>query len=312
MQVSWRLAAVFGGLMLAASAGCKSESVAEISIDGSSTVYPVSEAVAEAFSLANSDVRVSVGFSGTGGGMKKFYAEEIDIADASRGMKDAEAEMCEAVGLEFIRLSVAFDGLAVVVNPQNDWCDSLTVEQLKKIWQPDDPAQKWSDLNPEWPDEKIVLYGPGHDSGTFDYFTEEIVGESKSSRGDFAASEDDNTLVIGVSGDKHALGYFGFAYYIENQDKLKLLGVDNGDGPVQPSMETVMDNSYEPLSRPLYIYVSKKALERPEVKKFVKFYMDQAAEQSKKVGYVPVPEEVAVENATTLEAALNVTLEAAQ
>ncbi len=284
--------------------GCGPKGNQEISINGSSTVYPISEAVAEEFGKANRGTKVTVGFSGTGGGMKQFSAGEIDICDASRGMKDAEAAKCKEAGIDFIRLSVAYDGLAVVVNPENDWCDSLTVEQLKKIWQPQNPAQKWSELNPEWPDEKIVLYGPGTDSGTFDYFTEEIVGEAKASRGDYAQSEDDNTLVTGVAGDKHAMGYFGFAYYIENQEKLKLLGVDSGDGPVKPSMETVMDNSYAPLSRPLYIYVNNKSLGRPDVAKFVKFYLTQAAALAEEVGYVPVPADVEAENQQTLNAVI--------
>lgn len=277
---------------------------AKINIDGSSTVYPISEAVAEEFSKTHPKAEIGVGFSGTGGGMKKFSAGEIDIADASREMKPAEAEKCKEGGIEFIRLSVAFDGLAVVVNPENEWCDSLTVEQLKKIWQPENPAQKWSDIDSSWPDEKIVLYGPGTDSGTFDYFTEEIVGEAKSSRADYSPSEDDNTLVTGVAGNKYAMGYFGYAYYAENQGKLKVLGVDSGDGPVKPSMETVMDNSYTPLARPLFIYVNKKSLEQPLVKEFVKFYMEQAADLAKEVGYVPVPAEIAAENQATMDANL--------
>ncbi|MCA9240878.1 MAG: PstS family phosphate ABC transporter substrate-binding protein [Planctomycetales bacterium] len=301
MHVSRVFTAVLASAGLLTLTGCPQAQQSEISIDGSSTVFPVSEAVAEEFSNAHPSVEVSVGFSGTGGGMKKFAAGEIDIADASRAMKDEEAAKCGEAGIEFIRLSVAYDGLAVVLNPENDWCDSLTVEELKKIWTPDDPAQKWSDVNPDWPDEKIVLYGPGTDSGTFDYFTEEIVGEAKASRSDYSASEDDNTLVTGVAGDKYALGYFGFAYYLNNQEKLKLMAVDGGSGPVKPSMETVMDNSYAPLSRPLYIYVNKKSLARPEVKDFVKFYMEKAAELSKDVGYVPVPDDQAAENQTTLE-----------
>lgn len=306
MKLSRYCAVVLGAALFASSVGCPPPAAEkQISIDGSSTVYPVSEAVAEEFSDKNPNVKVAVGFSGTGGGMKKFAAGEIDICDASRAMKDAEAEKCKEAGIEFIELSVAFDGLAVVVNPDNDWCDSLTVDQLKQIWQPESPAQTWKEIDESFPEEKLVLYGPGTDSGTFDYFTEEIVGETKASRADYGASEDDNVIVNGVSGDKHALGYFGFAYYIENQDKLKLVGVDNGDGAVKPSMETVMDNSYKPLARPLYIYVNLESLKRPEVAEFVKFYMSQAAALSKEVGYVPVPEDVAKENATTLEAAMS-------
>lgn len=283
-----------------ASGGEVASTDKSIEIDGSSTVYPVSEAVAEEFSKTHPDADVTVAFKGTGGGMKRFAAGEIDIADASREMKDKEAAMCEEAGIDFVRLSVAFDGIAVVVNPANDWCENLTVEQLKKIWSPEKEVSKWSDLDPAWPDKDIKLFGPGTDSGTFDYFTEEIVGEAKKSRDDFTPSEDDNMLVKGVVGDKHALGYFGFAYYIENKESLKLLGVDGGDGPVQPSMETVMDNSYTPLARPLFIYVSKKSLERPLVKEFVKYYMENAAELAKEVGYVPVPNDVAAENEEVL------------
>lgn len=288
-----------------ASGGGAADSVSgDISIDGSSTVYPVSAAVAEEFGASHAEANPIVKLSGTGGGMKKFAAGEIDIADASREMKPSEAEKCEEAGIEFIRLSVAYDGLAVVVHPDNDWCDSLTVEQLKKIWQPDDHVENWSDLNPDWPEEKIELYGPGTDSGTFDYFTEEIVGEAKASRTDYSPSEDDNVIVNGVSNNKYAMGYFGYAYYAENSGKLKVLGVDNGDGPVEPSMETVMDNSYAPLSRPLFIYVSKKSLERPVVAEFCNFYLTKAAELAEEVGYVPVPDDVAAENQKTLKSAL--------
>lgn len=275
-----------------------------IKIDGSSTVYPVSFAVAEEFSKANPNANVTVAFSGTGGGMKQFGVGEIDIADASRPMKDKEAAICAENGIEFIKLSVAYDGIAVVVNPGNDWCDTLSVEQLKKLWTPDSPAKTWKDLDPTWPDEEVKLFGPGTDSGTFDYFTEEIVGETKKSRADYTPSEDDNMLVTGVSGDKYALGYFGFAYYVENKDKLKLLGVDAGSGPVKPSMETVMDNSYTPLARPLFIYVSKASLKNEVTKEFVKFYLANAAELSKEVGYVPAPAEVAAENEAALAGAL--------
>lgn len=297
-----RLAHVVALLCLSVTAGCTQEE--PIKIDGSSTVYPVSEAVAEEFSKQNPEVKVTVGFSGTGGGMKKFAAGEISIADASRPMKDHEAALCAKNGVEFIKLSVAFDGIAVVVNPENDWCETLTVEQLAKLWTPDSPAKTWQDLDPAWPAEEIKLFGPGTDSGTFDYFTEEIVGETKKSRSDYTPSEDDNMLVTGVAGDKHALGYFGFAYYVENAKRLKLVGIDGGEGPVKPSLETVMDNSYQPLARPLFIYVSKSALKEPTTKAFVEFYLDNAAELSKEVGYVPAPADVAAENASTLSSAL--------
>ena len=276
-----------------------------VKIDGSSTVYPVSEAVAEEFRAVQPKIRVTVGVSGTGGGMKKFIAGEVDICDASRAMKEKEANACKEQGIEFIELSVAFDGLAVIVNPKNDWCDCLTVGQLKELWRPESGVKQWKDLDPKWPAKDIKLYGPGTDSGTFDYFTEAIVGESKASRADYTASEDDNVLVTGVSEDADALGYFGYAYYDENKDKLKLLAVDGGKGCVNPSLETVRNNTYEPLSRPLFIYVRKSALERPEVVAFVKFYMENAAALSKDVGYVPVSEEVQKKNMETFNGALS-------
>jgi len=211
-------------------------------------------------------------------------------------MKDTESRGAEAAGVEYIRLEVAFDGLAVVLNPRNDWCDSMTVDQLKELWRPESAVKKWSDLNTDWPAEKIVLYGPGHDSGTFDSFTQSIVGESGASRADYTASEDDNVLVTGVEGERYALGYFGYAYYAENKDRLKLLGVDNGNGPVQPSEETVRDGSYSPLSRPLYLYVRKSALAKQDVKDFIRFYLDNSAILSREVGYVPVSDEAAKKN----------------
>ncbi len=261
-------------------------------IDGSSTVFPVSEAVAEEFGLQNPDVRVSVGVSGTGGGFKKFCAGETDISDASRPIKQSEIEMCTENGIEFIELPVAFDGLTVVVNPQNDWATCMTVEDLKTIWEPSAQGviTKWSQVRPEWPDEPLSLYGPGTDSGTFDYFTDAIVGEEGASRGDYTASEDDNVLVQGVANDQYALGYFGFAYYVENQDKLKAVAIDGGNGCVEPSVETINNGTYQPLSRPIFIYVSTKALERPEVEAFVNFYLDNAAELAEEVGYVGLPE----------------------
>lgn len=276
-----------------------------VKIDGSSTVYPVSEAVAEEFGAVHPKVRPIVGISGTGGGMKKFIAGEIDICDASRGMKEKEATACKEKGIEFIELSVAFDGLAVIANPKNTWCDCLTVGQLKELWRPESGVKQWKDLDPKWPAKEIKLYGPGTDSGTFDYFTEAIVGEEKASRADYTASEDDNVLVTGVQSDEYALGYFGYAYYAENEDKLKLLAVDGGKGCTKPSLETVRDNSYAPLSRPLFIYVRKSALERPEVEAFVKFYLDNAAQLAKEVGYVPVSDEVEKQNQDALKGALS-------
>ena len=283
------------------SAGGSSSSGGSIAIDGSSTVYPVTEAVAEEFRAVDPDIRVTVGYAGTGGGMKKFIAGSIDICGASRAIKDTEKQSCEEAGAEYVELEVAFDGLAVVVHAENDWCSQLTVAQLKELWRPESAVQMWSDLNPKWPAEKIRLYGPGTDSGTFDYFTKAIVGEEGASRADYTASEDDNVLVTGVQEDRHALGYFGYAYYAENEDKLQLLGVDGGDGPVQPTEATVRDGSYAPLSRPLYLYVRKSSLERGDVKKFIRFFLDNGAELAREVGYVPISDEAAAKNETRLK-----------
>jgi len=272
-----------------------------VAIDGSSTVFPVTQAVAEEFKKVQPKVRVSVGVSGTGGGFKKFIAGTIDICDASRGIKDSEREKCDKAGVEFAELEVAFDGLAVIVNPENDWCESLTVDQLKELWRPESGVKKWSDLNPEWPAEDIELYGPGTASGTFDYFTKAIVGKEGASRADYTMSEDDNVLVTGIQADKYSLGYFGFAYYLENKDKLKLLGVDNGSGAVKPSEETVRGGTYKPLSRPLYIYMRTSALKKKQVKDFVDFYMEKGGSLVKEVGYVPVSDEVAARNAEALK-----------
>ncbi len=272
-----------------------------VAIDGSSTVFPVTQAVAEEFKKVQPKVRVSVGVSGTGGGFKKFIAGTIDICDASRGIKDSEREKCDKAGVEFAELEVAFDGLAVIVNPENDWCESLTVDQLKELWRPESGVKKWSDLNPEWPAEDIELYGPGTASGTFDYFTKAIVGKEGASRADYTMSEDDNVLVTGIQADKYSLGYFGFAYYLENKDKLKLLGVDNGSGAVKPSEETVRGGTYKPLSRQLYIYVRTSALKKKQVKDFVDFYMEKGGSLVKEVGYVPVSDEVAARNAEALK-----------
>lgn len=261
-----------------------------IAIDGSSTVYPVTEAVAEEFNAKYPDVKVSVGFSGTGGGMSKFIAKEIDIADASRKIKSSEAEAATAAGIEYLEIKVGFDGLSVLVNPENTWVTSLTVEQLKEMWKPGSTIMNWSDIDPTWPNEKIVFYAPGVDSGTFDYFTEAIVGELDAMRSDYTGSEDDNVLVQGIAGDKYAIGFFGFAYYEENADKLKLVGVDKGAGAVVPSFETIADGTYAPLSRPLYIYVNKASLEREEVLEFVTFYLENAKELVADVGYVPLPD----------------------
>lgn len=261
-----------------------------IEIDGSSTVFPVSEAVAEEFHKIHPDVRVNVGVSGTGGGFKRFTVGEIDISDASRHIKDKEAQAAADNGIEYYPLRVAMDGLSVLVSPDNDFVECLSVEQLKAIWEPGSAVSSWNDVDPAFPDKKIVLYGPDTDSGTFDYFTEEVVGEAQASRADYTASADDNVLVQGIAGGRYSLGYFGYAYYAENTDKLKLVAVDSGNGCVTPTSETIENGTYSPLSRPLFIYVSKQSLERPEVKAFVEFYLDNAAELAQEVGYIRLGE----------------------
>jgi len=263
-----------------------------VKIDGSSTVYPITEAVAEEFRVDNPEVKVTIGISGTGGGFKKFGRGETDISDASRPIKQEEIDLCKENNISYVDLEVAYDGLAVIVNPENNWVDHVTVDELKKLWEP--AAQgvilKWNQIRPEWPDEEIHLFGPGVASGTFDYFTEAVVGESGSSRGDFTASEDDNVLVQGVAGDKYGLGFFGLAYYEENADKLKLVAVDGGEGPVLPNIETVSNGTYQPLSRPLFIYINSTAAKRKEVQEFVRFYIENAPVLSEEVGYVSLPE----------------------
>lgn len=265
-----------------------------IDIDGSSSVYPVTEAVAEEFRVDHGDVRVTVGVSGTGGGFKKFARGEIDIANASRPIKKEEAEAVRASGHDFIEIPVAYDGLAVVVSPQNDFVDHLTVEELKKIWEPaaQGKIKSWAQVRDGFPDVPLRLYGAGTSSGTYDYFTEAITGKSKSSRGDYTASEDDNVLVQGVSSDIGGLGYFGLAYYTENKSRLKLVGIDNGKGIVFPTDATVTSGEYSPLSRPEFIYIHSASANKPEVKDFVKFYMQQAPALVKEVGYVPLPADV--------------------
>ena len=300
-------AAMFSGCGPKQSAtGTAGQVTGSVKVDGSSTVYPVTEAVAEELRTVHPGIQVTVGISGTGGGMKKFTAGEIDICNASRAIKQLEADKCAAQGVEFIELEVAYDGLAIVINPENDWCDCLTVEQLRELWRPESAVKKWSDLNPAWPAEEIRLYGPGTDSGTFDYFTKAIVGEEKASRADYTASEDDNVLVTGVMNSRYALGYFGYAYYAENKDKLKLLAVDGGDGCIKPSMETVRSMSYKPLSRPLFIYVRTDSLQQPATRDFVKFYMQSADQLAGEVGYVPVSQQAAEINQKRLAAAIGV------
>jgi phosphate transport system substrate-binding protein len=262
-----------------------------VQVDGSSTVYPIAEAVAEEFQRLHPDTRVTVGVSGTGGGFKRFCAGEIDIADASRPIKDSEAEACQQAGIGYSELRVAWDGLSVVTNPSNDFVACLTVDELKRIWEPGSQVGNWSQVRQGFPDKELVLYGPGTDSGTFDYFTEAIVGEEDASRPDYTASEDDNVLVQGVEGDAGALGYFGFAYYEENVDRLKLLGVDGGAGCIQPSVETIETGAYAPLSRPLFVYVSDRGLAKPQVERFVEFFLQEGPELVRAVGYIPLQPE---------------------
>ena len=281
-------------LLLAASA-CKRGGGDSIQIDGSSTVFPINQAVAEEFHKQKGG-RVTVGVSGTGGGFKKFCRGEIAIAGASRPIKESEVAQCKAAGIEFVELPIAFDGLAVAVHPKNDWVDHMTVEELKTIWAPESQGKvlKWSQVREGWPDSDLHLFGPGIDSGTYDYFTQAIVGKEHSSRGDFTSSEDDHVLVQGVSTDPAGLGFFGYAYYAENKDKLKLVPIDdgnasNGDGPVAPSPETVENGTYQPLSRPIFIYVSTKAAEKPEVASFVEFFLAEGPALAGKVGYIALP-----------------------
>jgi phosphate transport system substrate-binding protein len=288
------IAAVFLLAACNSNSSKKSEKLSgTIKIDGSSTVYPITEAVAEEFRVDQPDVQVTIGISGTGGGFKKFGRGETDLSDASRPIKQKEIDACAENNISYVDLTVAFDGLAVLVNPENDWVDHFTVAELKKLWEPaaQGVIMKWNQIRPEWPNEEIHLYGPGVASGTYDYFTEAIVGESGSSRGDFTASEDDNVLVQGIASDKFGLGFFGLAYYEENQDKLSLVAVDGGNGPVVPNIETVSNGTYTPLSRPLFIYINSTAAAKVEVQEFVNFYLANAPVLSKEVGYVPLPAE---------------------
>ena len=290
------------GLVLAATASAcgggssaTSTAPALIAIDGSSTVFPVSEAVAEEFQKKNPAVRITVGTSGTTGGFQKFCRGETVISDASRPIGASEIEACGKAGITYIELPVAYDGLTVVVNPKNTWATSMTVAELKKLWAPEAQGKitRWNQIRTGWPDKEIHLFGAGSDSGTFDYFTEVIAGKARSSRGDYTSSEDDNILVQGVSGDEYALGYMGLAYYEHNKDKVKVVAIDdekadNGAGPIAPGFETVRSGTYRPLSRPLFIYVSTAALNRPEVAEFVQFYVNAETSLIREIGFVPL------------------------
>ena len=273
------------------------KSVETVLIDGSSTVYPITMAIDKEFEKTGKKIRISLGISGTSGGFKKFCAGEIDIANASRPIKKTEAAQCEKNGIAFIELPVAFDGLAVVVHPENTWCNHLAVSELKRLWtsEAQGTIMKWSDIRKEWPKKDIHLFGAGYESGTYDYFTAAIVGTEHSSREDFTSSEDDNILVQGIASDRHALGFFGLGYYERNHDILKLVAIDdendtNGKGPVLPSIQTVSDGTYQPLSRPVFIYVNKSSIEtKKAVREYVHFYLSHAKKFVREAGYIPLP-----------------------
>lgn len=283
---------------LAFLVGCKRpDQNTAIRMDGSSTVFPISEAVAEAFLGQRAGARVTVGISGTGGGFKKFCNGETEGSNASRPIKPTEVAACEKAGIQYVELPVAYDGITIIVNPKNDWATSITAAELKTIWQPESQGKvaKWSDVRPGWPEKPLRLYGAGVDSGTYDYFTEAINHKEHASRGDYTSSEDDNVIVTGVANDEAALGFLGFAYFDHSRDKLKAVPVDdgkkeNGDGPIAPSLETIRDATYQPLSRPIFVYFAVKALEREQVTAFVEFYLTNAPKLTKEVGYIPLPD----------------------
>ena len=286
------------------ASGGGSDLSGRIEADGSSTVGPFTTAAAERFQNENSGVQVTVGVSGTGGGFERFCRGETDMSNASRPIKDEEAKLCEDAGIAYTELQVANDALTVVVNKENDWATCLTVEQLGTIWGPDSKVSNWNQVDPSFPDERLVLFGPGTDSGTFDYFTDEINGEEGASRSDYSASEDDNTIVTGVSGEKGGLGYFGFSYFEENQDTLKAVEIDGGDGCVAPSVENAQNGTYKPLSRPLFIYVKNESLQKPEVEAFVRYMIENETEIAEAAQYVPLTNEQIEKANADLEAAL--------
>jgi len=296
-----------GSLMLGGSPALAQDAdlsalTGSITSDGSSTVGPLTQAVSEEFIGSAPDVQISVDISGTGGGFERFCNGETDVQNASRAIKEEEAANCATNGVDWYEFEVAYDGITVVTNKENTWASCLTVDQLKQLWQKENPAMTWADLNPEWPADAVNLYGPGTDSGTFDFFVEAILGEDDI-REDFNPSEDDNVLVSGVGGDVNALGYFGLAYYEANKDTLNAVAVDNSSGEcVAPSPESVQDGTYAPLSRPLYLYVSADSLTRPEVQEFMRFYLENAAELAPEVGYVASPAEVYAADIEAFEA----------
>lgn len=272
----------------------------EIAIDGSSTVGPIMEAVSEEFSAEHPDVKAPIGISGTGGGFEKFTIGETDISNASRPIKEEEKKAAEENGIEYTEFKIAFDGLSVVVNKENDWVDKLSIEDLAKIWKGE--PKKWSDINPDWPKEDIKYFSPGTDSGTYDYF-DEVVLQGEPIVKEATLSEDDNVLVKGVANDKNAIGYFGYAYYLENKDQLKVVPIVNSKGEaIEPTNETIEKGTYEPLSRPLFIYVNNKSLkEKPQVYEYVKYTLENAAQLAEEVGYVSLPQEQYDEQLKTLE-----------
>jgi phosphate transport system substrate-binding protein len=287
-----------------AATGGSSDLSGRIEADGSSTVGPYTTAAAERFQQQNSGVQITVGVSGTGGGFERFCRGETDLSNASRPIKDEEAAACKAKGIDYIEFQVANDALTVVVNKDNNWVTCLTTEQLKTIWGPGSKLSNWNQIDPSFPDQELKLFGPGTDSGTFDYFTGVINGEEGASRSDYAASEDDNTIVTGVSGEKGGLGYFGFSYFEENQDKLKAVEIDGGDGCVAPSVETAQDGTYKPLSRPLFIYVKKDSLQRPEVEAFLRYILDNETAIADAAQFVPLTDEQLTKAKGDLESAL--------
>ena len=294
MKITKCVALVSLALAGISASGLVQADVPLVKVDGSSTVYPITEAVAEDFQVSKKNkVRVTVGISGTGGGFKKFCRGETDVSNASRPITKKEIKDCKAAGIEFLEMPVAYDALTVVINPKNTWAKKLTVAQLKAIWEPAAQGKitNWKQVDPSFPDRPLKLYGPGADSGTFEYFTEAINGKSKSTRGDFTASEDDNVLVQGVSRDVGGLGYFGYAYYTENKDKLVAVSIVAAEGKpaVAPTLETVINGSYQPLARPIFIYVNAKSAAKPEVKEFVEYYMKNGEKLAKEVKYVSLP-----------------------
>lgn len=303
-----KLAAAVMAVFALAIAGCGGDSDSasglsgSVAVDGSSTVYPFAQAAAEGFNGDNADVKITVGESGTGGGFEKFCAGETDISNASRPIKDEEIDACKKNGIEYTEMQVALDGLSVVTNPALE-VQCLKVEELKELWNKGSKVTKLSEINPDLPDTTLSLFGPGTDSGTFDYFTDEINGEEGVSRSDYQPSEDDNVLVEGVAGDEGGLGYFGFSYYEQNKDKLNLVEIDGGDGCVAPSKETIQDGTYTPLSRPLFMYVSNEAVTRPEVKGFLTYALDNHTEVAETALFVPMSDEQATKSKDALTAA---------